>query len=85
MVSRAGRPEDIVFTQVMKNCKGKFSVGDELSIADLCLVPQMYNAVLSGIDLEKEFPEIYAIDQEMQKIPEVAAAHPSKQPDAPRD
>ena len=68
----------------MKDCKGKFSVGDEVSIADLCLVPQMYNAARYDIDLEKEFPEIYAIDQEMQKLPEVAAAHPSKQPDAPQ-
>lgn len=69
----------------MKDCKGKFSVGDEVSIADLCLVPQMYNAARYDIDLEKEFPEIYAIDQEMQKLPEVAAAHPSKQPDAPQE
>ena len=74
-----------MFTQVTKDCKGKFSVGDELSITDLCLIPQMYNAALYDIDLEREFPEIYAIDQEMQKIPEVAAVHPSKQLDAPRD
>lgn len=69
----------------MEKTKGKFSVGDEITIADICLVPQLYNCGKFEIDVAKEFPELHAIDQEMQKVPEIAAAHPSKQIDAPQE
>lgn len=53
------------YTELMQDTKGKFSVGDEICVADLCLVPQLYNAARFEIDLPKEFPELCAIDQEM--------------------
>lgn len=41
---------------IMEECAGKFAVGDEISLADCFLVPQIRNALLAGIDLDSEFP-----------------------------
>ena len=40
----------------MCQCAGKFSVGDEITLADCFLVPQIRNALLAEIDLAGEFP-----------------------------
>lgn len=61
---------------------GKFCHGDALSMADLCLVPQMYNARRFGLDLA-DFPALTAIDDRCQALPAVASAHPDKQVDTP--
>jgi glutathione S-transferase len=37
----------------LKKCAGKFCVGDEVSVADVCLAPQIYNARRFGVDLSK--------------------------------
>lgn len=60
---------------------GPFCLGDEPSVPDCYLVPQMYAANRFGTDLTP-FPTLRAIDEAMKEIPEVAAAHPDRQPDA---
>jgi maleylacetoacetate isomerase len=45
--------------------------------ADLCLLPQVYNARRWGVDLTP-FPRITAIASRMEALPEVAAAHPDR-------
>jgi maleylacetoacetate isomerase len=30
--------------KILENCSGKYCVGDEITMADCCLVPQVYNA-----------------------------------------
>ena len=42
--------------KIMCQCAGKFSVGDEITLADCFLVPQIRNALLAEIDLAGEFP-----------------------------
>jgi len=42
---------------LVQETAGEFSVGDTLSMADLCLIPQCYNALRQGI-LLSEFPRI---------------------------
>lgn len=42
--------------------RGRFSYGDEVTLADLCLVPQCYNARRQGIDLAA-WPRIHTIEQ----------------------
>ena len=54
-----------------------FSLGDRPGLADLCLVPQVYNARRWGLDLTP-FPRIAAIADRMEALPEVAAAHPDR-------
>ena len=55
---------------------GKFSVGDQVTAADLFLVPQLYNAARNEIDVEKEFPLLHRIQSDAQKTAEYAASNP---------
>jgi maleylacetoacetate isomerase len=59
-----------------------FATGDRPGLADICLLPQVYNARRWGVDMAA-FPRIAAIAARMEAIPEVAAAHPDRaRPDA---
>jgi len=62
---------------------GRYSVGDSLTMADLFLVPQAYNALRHGVDL-KQFPTISKLYDELNQIPAFKDAHPSNQPDTPQ-
>ncbi|TXH69410.1 MAG: maleylacetoacetate isomerase [Lysobacteraceae bacterium] len=62
---------------------GAFCEGDSPTLADCCLVPQVYNARRFGLDLSP-FPEIRRIEAACQALPAFQQAHPENQPDAPR-
>lgn len=66
---------------VAQHTSGAFLVGDTPSFADLCLVPQLYNARRFSVDLEP-LPTLRAIEARCEALPAFAAAHPSQQPDA---
>ena len=66
---------------VLKETAGKYCVGDTISMADLCLVPQVYNARRFGCDMGK-FPTIVRLDAALNELPAFKKAHPSNQPDA---
>nr|CAD7430058.1 unnamed protein product [Timema monikensis] len=68
--------------KLLSSCAGKFCVGDEMSLADCCLVPQVFNARRFHVDL-RPFPIILRIDRELENHPAFRAAHPSNQPDCP--
>jgi maleylpyruvate isomerase len=61
--------------------RGRFCFGDTPTIADCCLVPQLFNAQRFGIDLAS-YPTLMEIDGECRRLPEFEGAHPSRQPDA---
>jgi maleylacetoacetate isomerase len=61
---------------------GAFCEGDMPSIADVCLVPQAYNALRFSIDLGK-YPMIRRIYEHCLTLPAFDNARPEKQPDAP--
>jgi maleylacetoacetate isomerase len=58
-----------------------FSFGGTFSMADACLVPQVYAARRIGVDLTP-FPRIVRADAAASELPFVAAAKPEAQPDA---
>lgn len=60
---------------------GKFSFGDHVTMADLCLVPQIYNALRFNVDVSR-WPLLDGIGQRCMELPECKAAHPDKQPGA---
>ncbi|MGH6839145.1 MAG: maleylacetoacetate isomerase [Methylocella sp.] len=60
---------------------GRHAVGDQISLADICLVPQVYNARRAGLDLAP-FPRIVAADAAARALPAFALAAPEAQPDA---
>ena len=60
---------------------GTYCFGDTVTLADLCLVPQVYNARRYSCDL-MPFPTIVRIDAACLKLPAFAEARPERQPDA---
>ena len=54
---------------------GNFLFGDRPTVADICLVPQMYNARRFGVPVE-EFELLSAIDERCNALPAFADAHP---------
>ncbi len=60
---------------------GIYCQGDMPTIADICLVPQLFNAKRFDCPLG-DYPTIMRICEACEKLPAFAAAHPSKQPDA---
>jgi maleylacetoacetate isomerase len=60
---------------------GAFSHGDQPSMADLCLVPQVFNAARFKVDMAR-YPTIQRLFDTCMKHPAFAAAQPSRQADA---
>lgn len=56
---------------------GRFCHGDAVTLADLCLVPQIYNAERVGLDVTSH-PRIARIVSDLRENPAIAAAHPDK-------
>ncbi|MFP4137370.1 MAG: maleylacetoacetate isomerase [Halomonas sp.] len=61
---------------------GDFCHGDTPSLADICLIPQVYNAERFECDLSA-YPTIRRIAANCRTLPSFAAAAPEAQPDAP--
>jgi maleylpyruvate isomerase len=59
---------------------GSFCHGDKPSLADCCLVPQVFSARRFNVDLAA-YPTIVRIDAACNALGAFAAAHPKQQPD----
>ena len=60
---------------------GTFSVGGTITMADLCLIPQVYNAIRFNVNLS-DTPLINAIYHNCLKTPECEESAPHNQPGA---
>lgn len=60
---------------------GPFCFGDSPTIADCCLVPQIFSAQRFNVDLSA-YPTLMSIDSACQRLPAFVNAHPSRQLDA---
>ena len=60
---------------------GSFAHGDRPTLADCCLVPQVFNAERFDVDLT-QYPTIRRINDRCAELPEFVAAHPAQQADA---
>ncbi len=63
--------------------KARFCVGHHPTLADCCLLPQVYNAERFGCDLA-DMPTIRAICANLGHNEDIMNAQPDKQPDAPK-
>jgi len=63
------------------SANGRYCFGDAVSLADVLLVPQMFNARRFKTDLTP-FPTLVGISTHLEALPAFAAARPEVQPDA---
>ncbi|EPZ7319548.1 maleylacetoacetate isomerase [Vibrio mimicus] len=60
---------------------GEFSVGNRLSLVDVCLVPQVYNAERFNLDMSC-YPTLQRVAETLRTLPAFVKAAPENQPDA---
>jgi maleylacetoacetate isomerase len=60
---------------------GQHCFGSSVTPADICLVPQMFNARRFKCDLSP-YPTLVSISSHLEELPAFAAARPEAQPDA---
>jgi len=63
---------------------GRFAHGDEPSLADAYVVPQLYGARRFGVDVAG-CPALLAVEAACRELPAFQAAEPERQPDAPAE
>ncbi|XP_063959063.1 maleylacetoacetate isomerase-like isoform X2 [Lytechinus pictus] len=70
--------------KTLENTSGKYCIGDEVTVADLFLAPQVYNALRFNVNMAT-FPIISRINDGLAELDAFKVSHPSKQPDCPED
>ena len=71
----------ILFLKYLISFVGTRCVGNQVSLADCFLVPQVYNAKTRySIDMAK-YPTTRRINDSLEQLPEFQASHPTKQLD----
>jgi maleylpyruvate isomerase len=90
-----GAGDDLAFTshflsrglagldEVVRDGAGRFCHGDEVTLADLFVVPQLYGARRFGVDVAR-FPTLLRVEASCAPLPAFVAAAPDRQPDAPQ-
>jgi maleylpyruvate isomerase len=66
---------------LVQQTAGRYCMGDDVSFADVCLVPQLYSARRFGVDLAP-YALLTRIEAECAQLAAFQAAHADKQPDA---
>lgn len=72
------------FEKVIQKTSGKYSVGNSVTLADVCLIPQIYNAKRFNVDLSA-FPNICRVQLSLESLPAFRLSIPEKQPDFPNE
>ena len=70
------------YEKALEECGGKYSFGDEITLADVCLVAQMDVAVWYGVKFER-FPRVKAVYDRLMEVEAFKAANWKKQVDTP--
>ncbi|CAH2328476.1 maleylacetoacetate isomerase isoform X1 [Pelobates cultripes] len=68
--------------KMLQDSAGQYCVGDQVTMADLCLVPQVANADRFKVDMAL-YPTITRINQSLLELDAFLVTHPSRQPDTP--
>lgn len=71
----------VALEQLAAPVAGACLVGDDVSVADLCLLPQLYNARRFSVPLDA-YPTLLRVEASLQGLPAFVAARPEAQPDA---
>lgn len=67
--------------QILMKTHGNYCVGNEITIADCCLAPQVYNAVRFGVPME-QFTIIREINDNLMQLEAFQRSHPDNLKDS---
>ncbi|XP_036887574.1 maleylacetoacetate isomerase-like isoform X4 [Sturnira hondurensis] len=70
--------------QILQRTAGKYCMGDEVSMADLCLVPQVENAKSFEVDFTP-YPTISRVNKSLMALEAFRVSHACRQPDTPTE
>lgn len=65
----------------LQSTAAEYCFGFDVTLADVCLVPQVYNANRFGVDMSR-YPTIAKVNENLINLPAFTKAHPASQPDA---
>lgn len=63
---------------------GKYSVGNEITMADVCLAPAVENAFRWEVDVKNEMPEVWRVYQSLKDLDAFKEGDWKHQPDTPK-
>ena len=69
---------------LLSRTAGEACVGDTITMADCCLVPQVFNAKRWKVDVA-QYPTIAAIEARLSRLEPFIKASPANQPDCPKE
>ncbi|XP_028398250.1 maleylacetoacetate isomerase-like [Dendronephthya gigantea] len=73
----------VAIEKILEKVAGKFCIGNEITIADVCLAPQVYRAIGFGVNIAL-FPKISEIWKQLCTVDAVRSTHPDNEPDCPK-
>lgn len=74
----------VAYDNIASKTGGKYSVGDDVTMADVCLLPAIWAAEKNKVELEK-LPTVMRIYQALSELEAVQKAHWTCQEDTPSD
>jgi maleylacetoacetate isomerase len=66
--------------KILEKSSGKYCIGDDISLADLCLVPQVYSANRFNVDMSL-YPNAMRVYKQLEECDAFKRAHAHRQPD----
>ena len=72
------------YEKIASKTAGKYSVGDEVTLADVCLLPALWAAEKNEVELEK-LPTVMRVYRALSELEAVQKAHWTNQEDTPED
>jgi maleylacetoacetate isomerase len=71
----------VAIEKLVSESRGKYCVGDEVTMADAFLIPQLFHSRRFGVDMNL-FPNLVEIEANLNELDAFKNAHPERQPDA---
>lgn len=72
----------LALEQIAAASNGPFTVGERVTLADVCVIPQLFASRRFGVALD-DLTALSRVERECSAFPAFQRAHPAAQPDAP--
>ena len=72
-----------VLEKILQDTSGKFCFGDQVTAADMFLIPHTFTALRNNFQISK-YPICHKIYENCKSVPAFEKAHPLNQPDTPK-